>query len=69
MRELDLDLLIYGQLTMRSRELNIPHPGLLMRPFALGPAAAVLPGAQHPRTGRSLRDHLHAMEDMTVCTY
>lgn len=62
MRELDLDLLIYGQVVMESHKLNLPHPGLLSRHFALGPAAAVLPRAQHPQTGRSLMEHLHAMD-------
>ncbi len=62
MRELDLDLLIYGQVVMQSHDLILPHPGLLSRPFALGPAATVLPQARHPHTGRSLMQHLHAMD-------
>lgn len=62
MRELDLDLLIYGQVVMDSKILNLPHPGLLSRHFALGPAADVLPRARHPQTGRSLMEHLHALD-------
>ena len=40
-RALDLDLLIYGQLRRAGRDLNLPHPGLASRPFALVPASEI----------------------------
>src|SRR5512143_2122176 len=32
-RTLDLDLLLYGQSTLASERLTVPHPGLCERPF------------------------------------
>lgn len=36
-RELDIDLLLYGDATIDTRELVVPHPRLLERSFALDP--------------------------------
>lgn len=40
-RTLDLDLLLYGQMTIESEALTIPHPGLYERNFVLYPLAEV----------------------------
>jgi 2-amino-4-hydroxy-6-hydroxymethyldihydropteridine diphosphokinase len=42
-REIDLDLLLYGNLTLRRRGLVIPHPGLNQRPFVLVPLRELYP--------------------------
>ena len=47
-RELDLDLLLLGPLRQREERLELPHPRLLERPFALVPAAEVAPGLVVP---------------------
>jgi 2-amino-4-hydroxy-6-hydroxymethyldihydropteridine diphosphokinase len=36
-RTIDLDLLLYGQLSMATPELTLPHPRMLERPFVLIP--------------------------------
>lgn len=36
-RALDIDLIIYGDLTMDTPELTLPHPRAALRPFVLGP--------------------------------
>jgi 2-amino-4-hydroxy-6-hydroxymethyldihydropteridine diphosphokinase len=48
-RTLDLDLVAYGELQVRTRQLTVPHPRAAERPFVLDPwlaldADAVLPG-------------------------
>lgn len=43
-RTLDLDLLMYGQATMHSPRLTLPHPRWRERAFVLFPLADVLPG-------------------------
>lgn len=48
-RTLDIDLLVVGEVRMRSEQLTLPHPGAATRAFVLAPwvavdAAAVLPG-------------------------
>ncbi len=42
-RTLDLDILCYNQLLLKSRWLTLPHPGLLQRTFVLRPFAAIAP--------------------------
>jgi 2-amino-4-hydroxy-6-hydroxymethyldihydropteridine diphosphokinase len=42
-RTLDLDLLLYGNETMMSEQLTIPHPGLKQRDFVLIPLAEITP--------------------------
>jgi len=42
-RTLDLDLLLYGQETIQSERLIIPHPHLVWRNFVLVPLAEIAP--------------------------
>ncbi len=47
-REVDLDLLAFGDLVVVTSELTLPHPGLANRPFALLPFADVAPTWRFP---------------------
>ena len=40
-RELDLDLLLYGDLTLVSDHLTVPHPRMFERAFVLAPLAEI----------------------------
>lgn len=42
-RTLDLDLLLYGDQTVQSRELVLPHPRMEARAFVLRPLAEIAP--------------------------
>jgi 2-amino-4-hydroxy-6-hydroxymethyldihydropteridine diphosphokinase len=42
-RTIDLDLLIYGSVTLRTPTLVLPHPGVRERWFVLEPLAAIWP--------------------------
>lgn len=42
-REIDLDILAYGDLEIREVNLTVPHPELLNRYFALAPFVEVAP--------------------------
>lgn len=53
-RLLDLDLLLGQHLVCRGPHLELPHPRLLERPFALVPAAELAPSWRHPIADRSL---------------
>jgi len=60
-REIDLDLLLYGDRLVEETGLRIPHPLLEGRAFALVPLAEIAPGAVHPAsrlTAQELRDRL-----------
>jgi 2-amino-4-hydroxy-6-hydroxymethyldihydropteridine diphosphokinase len=56
-REVDLDILAWGDLVISEPELEIPHPRLLERAFVLEPLAEVAPGGVHPLTGRTFLEH------------
>ncbi len=50
-RELDLDLLLYGDRVIAGPGLHIPHPRMSERPFVLWPLAEVAGDWVHPETG------------------
>jgi 2-amino-4-hydroxy-6-hydroxymethyldihydropteridine diphosphokinase len=54
-RELDLDLLLFGDERRDSPDFCLPHPRAVQRRFVLAPAAEVLPDAVWPGTGRTIR--------------
>lgn len=51
-RTLDLDILLYGERTVREPGLTIPHPRMLERAFVLVPLAEIAPDAVVPDGGR-----------------
>lgn len=53
-RIIDLDILFFDDLVLDEVGLTIPHPGILERPFVLGPLAEIAPDAIHPVTGKRL---------------
>jgi 2-amino-4-hydroxy-6-hydroxymethyldihydropteridine diphosphokinase len=55
-REIDLDLLAYGDVIVRGEHLALPHPRMHERAFVLIPLLEIAPGFTCPRTGRSVRE-------------
>jgi len=51
-RVIDLDLLLFAQLTRAGPELELPHPGIVVRNFVLYPLAEVAPELSIPALGR-----------------
>lgn len=47
-RVVDIDLLLYGDRVIHTRELDIPHPRMAERRFVLVPLAEIAPDAVHP---------------------
>jgi 2-amino-4-hydroxy-6-hydroxymethyldihydropteridine diphosphokinase len=47
-RDLDMDILLYGQQTIDDPLLQVPHPRMLMRRFVLAPLAEIAPTVRHP---------------------
>lgn len=64
-RTLDLDLLIYDDVTMQTPLLTLPHPRLHERAFVLCPLLDLLPDATLPNLGR-LDAYLPAVADQTI---
>ena len=50
-RTLDLDLLLYGDATIDTPELVVPHPRMHERAFVLAPLLEIAPGAVIPGLG------------------
>ncbi len=53
-RTIDLDLLLYDELTMDSAELTLPHPRMSWRRFVLEPATEAAGEMVHPTIGWSV---------------
>jgi 2-amino-4-hydroxy-6-hydroxymethyldihydropteridine diphosphokinase len=61
-RTLDIDILLFGEeVISEGPELEIPHPRLRERRFALEPLLELLPGAKDPLSGRLFRDLLEEL--------
>lgn len=54
-RTLDLDLILYDEVVIRSADLILPDPEIVSRPFLAVPLAELAPDAVLPGDGRSLR--------------
>ncbi len=61
-REIDLDILFYGDSIVKERLLKIPHPLICERMFVLAPLAEIAPGLVHPETGLKIQEHLERIE-------
>jgi len=62
-REIDLDLLLYGDLVMEEDGLVLPHPELHHRRFVLEPLCELAPELIHPRLGQPLRELLAGLDE------
>lgn len=63
-RPIDVDLLLFGDLVLAAGpDLQVPHPLLHERAFALRPLADLAPEVEHPALYRTVRDLLEAVDD------
>jgi 2-amino-4-hydroxy-6-hydroxymethyldihydropteridine diphosphokinase len=62
-REIDLDLLLYGDRIVADGALRVPHPHLHERAFALIPLAELAPEAYHPQMARTAAELLAALPE------
>lgn len=53
-RTIDIDILLIGERILDLPGLQVPHPRLAERAFALEPAADIAPGWRHPLLGRTV---------------
>lgn len=65
-RLIDLDLLFYGQETIDTPELQVPHPRMHLRRFVLAPLAEIAPDSQHPSWDGTAADLLARSSDPSV---
>jgi len=61
-RPVDLDLLYFADLVLRSETLTLPHPALSGRLFVLAPLAELAPALLHPLLGQTTLELLRECE-------
>lgn len=62
-RNIDIDLLFYGQEVVHLPQLTVPHPHIEKRAFVLRPLADVCPEFPHPLSGDSIGSLLSKCPD------
>lgn len=68
-RQIDIDILFYGDLIFNSLVLSIPHPRLDERAFVLAPLADLAPDLLHPVLGLSVRQMLEKVDRSGIVLY
>jgi 2-amino-4-hydroxy-6-hydroxymethyldihydropteridine diphosphokinase len=65
-RTIDIDILLYDSVTLRSEALVIPHPRMTERRFVLAPLADLAPDLRHPLTHLTIREMLERVTGQEV---
>lgn len=64
-RTMDIDILYFGDQTVETDQLKIPHPFIAQRKFVLVPLAELLPQKIHPVTGMNSLEMLAECDDLS----
>lgn len=62
-RTIDLDILLFGDVQMRTEFLTLPHPRMHLRRFVLKPLAKIAPNVMHPVLNREIAELLAGVRD------
>jgi len=65
-RPIDIDILLFGNYVIRTRELQVPHPRMCQRRFVLEPLTELAPELRHPVTGKTVREMLSETQAQIV---
>ena len=62
-RIIDIDILLYGDQVVKTKDLEIPHPRMAERQFVLVPLAEIAPEAVHPVTKQKIKEMNKAIRE------
>lgn len=62
-RTIDIDILLYNQIHLKTDTLEIPHPRMFERAFVLIPLAEINPRLHIPESNIPLRDYIQQIPD------
>ena len=65
-RLMDMDILLYGQETIETPELQVPHPRMQLRRFVLAPFVEIAPETVHPSLKRTVKQLLEETPDRSA---
>lgn len=65
-RIIDLDILLYDDITINEETLTVPHPYLHKRDFALIPLCEIAPDVKHPVLQLTMRELLQMLRNKSI---
>jgi 2-amino-4-hydroxy-6-hydroxymethyldihydropteridine diphosphokinase len=65
-RLIDLDILLYDDISLHTPQLTIPHPRLAERAFALAPLADLAPNLLHPIFNKTIHSLLAEVDSSDI---
>jgi 2-amino-4-hydroxy-6-hydroxymethyldihydropteridine diphosphokinase len=65
-REIDIDIMLYGNLKLDSKKLTIPHTQMEFRRFVLVPSAEIAGNIIHPVLNKTINTMLEECKDMSI---
>ena len=68
-RLIDIDILFYDDLILKSKSLIIPHPRLQERAFVLVPLADIAPSFVHPVLKETIKELLSSVDTNDIHPY